>query len=253
MTRALRALGIIAVLTLVTALLGTGSASAGDTEPDPLAGAPAVGDCYDLTIRQAYGHSSPEQPVSCAGRHTMVVTAVGTIPSSIDWATFDWDKKFPAALSRALDDVCDPAVRKLLGTDTARALTLYEDYFFSPAAADVEAGARWFSCEVAVQASTKLLPFPKGQPAKVGASTPDSVRRCAKNAKGSFTTVPCSQPHQWRSTFAKLVHRKLTENTMRAAAKKTCPRRVSSERWLYFANYVSTSSFVIGCTSETRR
>ena len=72
MTRALR-------------LLGIGTASAGETVPDPMSGAPAVGACYDLTYKQAGGDSTSEATVDCGGKHTLIVGAVGQLPESFDW------------------------------------------------------------------------------------------------------------------------------------------------------------------------
>jgi hypothetical protein len=253
MTRELRILGLAAVLALISGLLAVGTATAGEAVPDPMLGAPAVGACYDLTLKQANGHAAPESTVACSGRHTMAVTAVGTIPASADWATLDWDKKFPTALSRAIDATCDPAVRKLIGSEARRALTLYEDFFFAPTEAEIASGARWFSCEVVLKAPTALLPLPKGQPAKLGASIPDQVARCAKAVKGGYVNVVCSRAHQWRATYAKKIRGKPTDKTLLRAAKRTCPRHVTSKRWLYYGQYISRTAFVVGCSSRTKR
>jgi hypothetical protein len=254
MNRTLRALGATAALVLVAGLLGTGSAVAGETTSDPMGGAPAVGACYDLTLKQANLHAAPARPVPCSGRHTMVVTAVGTIPASVDWATLDLDKRYPAALRRAIDSTCNPAVRKLLGSETRRALTLYQDYFFAPTEAEIEAGARWFSCEVVLRAGNALLPMPQGQPAKLGRTIPDQVARCAKAVKSEYVSVACSRAHQWRATYTKAVRGKLTDKTLLRAAERTCPRHVTSKRWLYYGQYSSRAkTFIVGCSDKTRR
>lgn len=253
MTRALRLLGVTAVLVLLAGLLGVGPASAGETEPDPMFGAPAVGECYDLTLKQAYDHASPKAAVDCTGAETMFVTAVGEVPASFDWTTVDWDKKLPASLVRQLGATCDPATKKLLGTDVRRALTLYESYWFAPNESEIAAGARWFSCSVALTTSKKLLDLPAAGPAKISSSIPNALARCAKAVKGGFANVACSSSHQFRTTFAKLTKGKLTDKSLLKAAKRTCPRHVSTREWLYRGDWVSTTSFVVACSSKTRR
>ncbi|WP_028644014.1 septum formation family protein [Nocardioides sp. URHA0020] len=247
-----RTLGITAVLALIVALLSLGSAAAEDTPADPLAGAPAVRACYDLTYKQAYAHDTNEATVPCGHRHTMVVTAVGKAPASIDWATLDWDKQLPAALVNAINRTCDPATTKLLGTPRKRALTLYDQYWFAPSKEDVAAGAHWFSCLVALTESTRLLPIPSGQPKKIGRKIPKRIAHCARTARTSYPTVACSRPHRWRAVYAKPIRGRLTDKRALAAAKRTCPRHVSSEEWLYFTTWVSTKKFIIGCSTKTR-
>ncbi|GAA4707639.1 septum formation family protein [Nocardioides conyzicola] len=251
MTRALRCLGVTAVLVLLAGLLGVGPASAGETDPDPLAGAPAVGACYDLTLKQAYGHSSPKPAVECTGDETMFVTAVGEVPASFDWADVNW-KKFPAAMSRKLTTTCDPATKKLLGTPTRRALTLWDSYWFAPNKREIAAGARWFSCSVALTSSTKLLDLPAAGPAKITGSIPDAVARCAKAVKGGFAAVACSASHQYRTTFSKVVRGKATDKSVLKAANRTCPRHVVSREWLYRTSWVTRTTFVLACSNKTR-
>src|SRR6476661_2442799 len=217
MSRMLRALGVVAILSVICGLLAAGSAVAAD--PDPMAGAPEVGACYDLTIKQAYEFASPKAPVECATRHTVVVTAVGTLPSSLDWATID-RSHLPAALVSAVDKTCDPSVATLVGAPTRRALSLYTGYWFAPTDADIAAGARWFSCELALAETTRLVPLSAGQPSKVGRPVAKKVGRCG-DARGNY--VLCSRTHRWRATFATTVDAKPSGKRIAAAAVRICP------------------------------
>jgi hypothetical protein len=253
MSRVLRTLGVLAVLTLVAGLLGMGATTAVAADPDPLAGAPAAGACYALSLKQAYRPVSPEAPVACRGRHTMVVTAVGRIPASLDWTTVDFAKRLPLALVRAINATCNPAARRLIGPDRARSMTLYQDYWFAPSTSEVAAGARWFSCLVALTETTKLVPLPKGLPTKLGRRVPNKIARCAKTTKAGFPTVACTRPHQWRTAFAKVVHAPLTNKSYLRAARRTCPKHVTGRTWLYAVDPVSLSSFVVSCSIKNRR
>lgn len=247
MSRVLRALGVVAVLSVICGLLAAGSAVAAD--PDPMAGAPEVGACYDLTLTQVYGVSSPEAPVGCGSRHTVVVSAVGQLPDSLDWTTID-PSHLPAALVRAVNSTCDPAIKTLVGSPTRRALSLYTSFWFAPTDADIAAGARWFSCEVVLAESRALVPLTAGQPSKVGRSVAKKVARCA-NAKGNY--VACAKRHQWRTTYATTVAAKPTDRQVLRAAMRICPRHVSSRTWRYGSPIREGRSFVLICMSQTRR
>jgi hypothetical protein len=252
MTHRPRAWGVIASLALLASLFSTGSASAGETEPDPMTGAPAVGDCYDITYKQAYGHAIAERTVDCSRRHTLAVVGVGTVPDSVDLASIDWDKPMPEALGRAMDKVCTPGTNRTLGTSkTARALSLYSQgyWWFTPTDAQVAAGARWFSCEVGIDDGRKLLPLPDGQPTRLTKPVDSDVARCA-DTRGDF--VVCSKRHAWRATTAFLVNKKLTEKSQKAAVGK-CARRVSSREWRWSTIPTEVRQFAVACFSKTSR
>lgn len=249
MLRAPRALGVITAALLAGSLLGAPALAA---DPDPNAGNPGAGACYDLTLKQAYESSSPEAPVSCGGRHTMVVTAIGELPASVDWATVDWDD-LPDALGREIDATCAPAAAKVLGPHPRRAKSLYRVYWFAPTEAEVEAGARWFSCLVAPTTSAKLLPIPDGHPRKLKAKIPNGLARCAKKVKGGFATVACSSPHGWRTTYTRAVSGKATDKNALKAARRFCPKHTRSDDWLYTTDYINAKVFVLGCSDKTKR
>jgi hypothetical protein len=248
-----RTLRTLAAAVLVTGLFGAGPAVADETTADPTAGAPEVGACYDLTLEQAAAEAAAEAPVACAGRHTMVVTALGELPAPLDWATVNYDKA-PKALSQALAQTCDPAVAKLIGPERARALTMYDTFFFAPTDAEIAAGARWFSCAVALVGDGRLVAFPDGHPTKLGRSIPAAVGRCASFGKGGYRTVACTQRHKWRATYAQRVHAKPTDKNIFRAANRVCPRQMTTRKdWLYTDGYRTKTSFFVVCMDKTRR
>ncbi len=245
-SRLARSLVAATVLVLTTA----GLAQAGGTT-DPMAGAPAVGDCYNLTVKQAYAHAAAAETVSCSDKHTMLVVAVGELPGSLDWATLDLDAPLPRGVVRTINDTCDAAADKLIGhSPVLRALSIYQQFWFSPTTAQIADGARWFSCEVSARVTAGLRPL-AAAPDKLTKPVPDEVARCATTTKKSYPTVACSSRHDWRATYAFVVQKKPTDKAELSAAKHTCGRHVSSRSWLWTVPILDKRSFVITCLAQT--
>ncbi len=256
MTRVLRALGITAVLIVVCSLLGAGSAGAAGGRAaragDAMTGAPAVGACYDLTYKQAWDRSAAESTVSCSRRHTMTVVAVGTLPAGYDWATIG-DKKLPIEVGKAVARTCGPGTKRHVAGPVVLARTLWSEWFYAPTKEQVDAGARWFSCEVALLSATRFLPVPAGQPKRIGGKIPSSVAKCARKARGGYPDVPCSTRHQWRATYSVLVHKRSADKPAQAAALRICPQHVGKKGdWLWNWRYQTKQSFVLTCLRKTK-
>jgi len=248
MTRALRLLGVTAVLALLAGLLGIGTASAGETVPDPMSGAPAVGACYDLTYKQAGGDSTSEATVDCSGKHTLIVGAVGQLPESFDWD--DSSERYTYS-----NKICKPFWHKyyVIGKPSSY-LTLLYGVWLAPTQAQRDAGARWISCEVGIATDGVLLPLPKGGPAKATKKPASSIARCAD---ARYRVTPCSKKHAWRATYAFGVTAKgkdkAVASKLEKAAARTCPRKVSSETWLRSFRPIDENRYAIACFSKTRR
>ncbi|GAA4707645.1 hypothetical protein [Nocardioides conyzicola] len=245
MTRALRLLGVTAVLVLLAGLLGVGTASAGETDPDPLAGAPAKGACYDLTYKQGWEHSVPEAPVECSDDHTTVVIAVGQLKAGVTW---DSPEK---TISKNVGAQCGAAFAAKIGSKPA--LLMYSQYnwfWFAPTDAEQEAGARWFSCHLASLEDNALSDLPDKLP-RAGRNLPDVLARCYVGRKYAATT--CADRHDWRLSYATVVRMKPTAKNLDKAAKRICPRHVSSRVWLRSAVPIDRKSFAIGCSTKTHR
>jgi hypothetical protein len=248
MTRALRLLGLAAVLALVAALLGVGAASADETTPDPMVGAPAVGGCYDLTLKQAGTDSTGEATVDCGSRHTLLVGAVGELPESFDWD----DSKSRYEYSHK---ICDPFWEKYYSiSDPHSYLSLLYGVWFTPTKAQRDAGARWISCSIGVAVERSFLPLPKGGPAKMTKKPAASIARCADKR---YRVTPCSKKHAWRATYAFGVNAKGSDKAVdakvRRAARHTCPRKVSSEAWLLSYRAIGKNRYAAACYAQTKR
>ncbi len=241
----------------VTALLGlalvgslvTGTAPATAAEPDPLYGAPAVGDCYDLTKEQAWGSSTREKPVDCSTRHTLLVGAVGTLPASVGYDE-------PAKFRRAVKRICDPFWLTYYDLDDHRSYrTVLQGIWLGPTKTQRKNGARWVSCSISLALSTSLQPLPEGGPAKATARPDDSIARCA--TKRYLTTV-CTKRHAWRVThsFSAKARGKgdVLEARLERAAVRVCSRRIDGNRWLWGSRSTTKrNTYALVCLAKTRK
>lgn len=232
-------------LALVAALALLALPTPASAEPDPMAGAPSVGDCFDITYQQGAGTSLREDPVACRRQHTLSTFVVGELPASVDWNSSD------ERILRAVVDVCAPARDKILGPDQAtQYLSLYTYFWFMPTEAQKENGARWFSCHLTLSTGARLLPLPEKPSRLSKKDMADSVARCGTR-KPAYTA--CSEPHVARAVHATVVDKKATERNARSAAARICPRHVSKRYSGYTYRTVSPRSFALACYSLTRR
>jgi hypothetical protein len=236
-----------AVVLLVSGLFA-GAATAGESETDPMLGAPAVGDCYDLTYKQASEESTREATVDCSRKHTLLVGAVGQVPESFDWEDSADNYKYS-------HKICDPFWKKYYDLTEPRSyLTLLRGNWFTPTEAQRDNGARWISCEIGLDTDGKLLPLPAGGPATMTRKPVDSIARCAD---ARYRVTPCSKAHAWRATYAFGVKAKGSDKAVGAklekAAKRTCSRHASSATWLRSIRYIGNSRYAIACFSKTKR
>ena len=215
---------------------------------DPMVGAPAVDDCYALTYKQGFKHAISEKTVDCGRTHTMRVVAVGQLPTSVDWE----DSK---AVHKVVTKTCDPAWQKITGKQpTVTYRTLWSSWWFAPTEAQIDDGARWFSCEVALNLGERLIPLPKGKLPKATKNPADSIARCATKR---YTTVPCSKPHAWRTVFTFTTKGqgkgdRLTQSLRRAAIRR-CGPAVPGDNFLWSARHLESRTYVIACLQETKR
>ena len=234
-------------LTLTTAfgLALLASPAGADVEPDPAAGSPAAGACYDLTVAQVEGFDTPEPTVDCAEDHTVVVSGVGMLPDGVGWGQ---DRRVGEAVAAQ----CPPTWWELLGSKDARQWyrSAYQTWWLAPSEEDRDAGARWFSCLVTVLTGQGLVDLPDRLPKLSRENLPDSVARCVTS---QYKTTVCSQAHAWRSSHAFYASGTYTDRHVKAAARRVCPRHVESERYLYSSRDLAGDRFLVGCYTKTRR
>lgn len=239
----------LALLALLTAVLpGLVGIATPATAGDPLAGAPSVGACYDMTFEEAYDEPMTH-PTDCADRHTLVVVGVHQLPASVDW-----DDSERRIWQRGVQRSCEASWRTTVGTNPALLYrTLYSSWWFKPSKAQRADGARWFTCAVGMTTSQKLVPLPTGPLPRPARQNPDAITRCG--SKGGF--VPCSARHQLRMVHTFVVRATGNDEARvkvadRAQAR-TCPRAVDARRWAWSWRSVSDAKIVVGCLKRTRR
>ncbi|WP_205471993.1 hypothetical protein [Nocardioides sp. SYSU D00038] len=245
-----RALGALLSLFLAgTGLLLLPSAPA--VAADPMAGAPAEGSCYRLTVKAGWESSYAHNAVQCSGRHTSRVYAVGLVPDGVSLVDDS------PALFAAVGRTCDPDHWRLAGKDPRKYyLSLYSSWWFVPDAGQRAAGARWISCHVALDAGSRLLPLPKGPLPKLkkGKRVPDKVARCTTGS-GKFTA--CNKPHAYRSVHAFVTKARgsdsKVERLLRKAAIRKCSPKVSSRTFRWSYRPLARNRFVIACFTKTSR
>ena len=244
-------LGIAGVLALLLGTVLTGPSAGASTAADPLAGAPAVGQCSDMSMRELRQETYAEAPVDCAGAHTAEVVAVATMPDGVGYGVK------PAKLLRIAIRACRPAVQQRVGASSlALRLTAYEVGYFLPTKAQRAAGARWLRCDVTLRGGKRLVPLPASL--EVG-SFPFSraVSRCLGGRKLLVTS--CSQRHSYRSTAAMKVRGKRypSRDAWLRIGGRHCPSAVRTPRDYRFT-WSSKAAWQTGdkslvCYSRSRR
>jgi hypothetical protein len=240
MNRALRTFGVLtAGLLLVGGLTTLPAAADGEAAP-----APTVGACYDVTAQEAEVDTLPRAAVDCAAAHTSEIIAVGTLPDELSWSAAEDD------LAAALAPVCARAWDRATGGNLLRQVrSQYDFVWFHPSAAEQAIGARWFSCHMVVREDNSLAPLPHPLP-RLGKRTSDAVATCVT---GSLEFTTCADKHAWRSSHSFYATGKPTKRSVDAAANRTCPRHVTSRKWLRTAFDVPGKRFVVICYSQTKR
>jgi hypothetical protein len=236
-----RLLSALAATALAVTLLSGSSAAA--QEADLMSGAPQVGECHDVTLKQAYGKTLREEPVPCSADHTLKLVKIVHVPDGIDMSDTD-------AVNEAIPD-CSPAA---VGKDPLlRGLTLYSSFLFYPTKAQVKAGARWASCHVGVWDTRGLNDLPDPLP-RVTKRPADSVARCANATKSQFVT--CAEPHAYRARAATFVRVRgsnaAVAETMSERGPAICARRLGGRGFTHWFR-VNRTKALLTCMAKTSR
>jgi hypothetical protein len=233
---------VAAAVTSVNA--GTVTASAAD----PSYGAPAVGQCFDMSADELAGASYVEAPVDCAAAHTARTIAVAQLPADLAYAS-------TGKLTRFALETCLPAQRKALGTSLLRMrMSAYNVGYFLPTVEQRAAGARWLRCDL-VLGGASLEPLP----AKLELGRlpyEKSVSRCLTGR--DFQLTVCSSRHAFRATAAMKVtaSRFPSEKVWQRLGTRRCRSVVTSRSYRF--GWPSKAAWKAGdralvCYSKSRR
>jgi hypothetical protein len=208
MTPVLKVLAALAAL-LLTLTACTGSATGPDppsttttpTEivpPDP-GPTPKVGECHDLSFRQAIAVMGRSKPVRCGSNHTAQTYFVGRL--KLTTKAGHVRRPDSQAAQRQARQACTSRLpRHLARTPLQLRLSMAQAVWFTPSVRRAEAGADWFRCDVVVVASPRqLMRLPKQTK---GWGEAPAIAMCATAAPGTkaFRRVTCGAQHTWRAT-----------------------------------------------------
>jgi hypothetical protein len=236
---------LVGLLAAALSTVGTPSSTAAD----PMLGAPAVGQCFDMGREELELAAHPEAPVDCAVPHTAQTVAVTTMP---DGLAYEDDK----GLLRFALETCYPAQRTALRTNALGArLTAYSIGFFGPTPEQQAAGARWLRCDLVLTHDQELLPLP--DTLRLGRFPfADKVSRCL--AGRDFHVAVCSEPHTYRATAAMKVKLRKYPSTRewKRIGTQRCRRATTSRTYRF--SWSSKDAWRAGdkalvCYTKTRR
>jgi hypothetical protein len=176
-----------------TAYVGERATSGALPEPDPLAGAPALGNCYPMTrtAAAAVTHEGPD--VDCSEPHTSMTYHVGRFASGSDVSDAD------VAASGCTENLAEGVG---LGRKDLRS-SILTYIWFEPSTEQWRAGARWYRCDVIAQVpGGPLKPLPESTPF-FPSGVPDGYFRCMQERGEQGVPVTCDKAHRyrWAGTF----------------------------------------------------
>ena len=208
-----------------------------------LDGAPAVGECYDVSRRTAYEADMLEvATVPCTEKHTLWVAGVVELPAEVPLDSED------AAYGRAVNTACLAATKKAVGDAGLKyARSAYGTFSFHATDAQQALGAHWASCTVGAHGSARTLQrTTKRKPAQVTSRLPRRLQLCGS---ARYERVSCSKPHTYRAVYATWVKGAISQTAGQRAADRICPQHVSSRTWMWTTR-PGTGRFSLTCLTR---
>jgi hypothetical protein len=155
-----------------------------------------VGQCHDLTFRQALAVVGGTEPVACRRTHTAQTYFVGRL--RLETPAGRTRRVDSDAAQRQARTTCQSRLPRHLGlTPRELRLTMAQSVWFTPSPR--RADADWFRCDVVAVASPRqLLRLPRRTRGWGGAPV---VAMCATAAPGTraFRRVACGGRHSWEA------------------------------------------------------
>jgi hypothetical protein len=216
---------------LLTTLLASNAPSEANGSASA-SGTPKVGECRQITLKQAAAQSNTTQPIPCSKQHDVRTIVVKDLPAGMTW-----DNLTTAQIGRLSITQCYPGFRKALGqNDKVRDRTLYTYYFFEPTKAQRDQGANWIRCDLGLWHRTTLGPLPTDKvPALTSSQLPNQVARCAAGADTALKYAVCSTPHRYRAVGAFTVAKNKFpgKKALVQIGRSRCPSIVGHHRYFF--------------------
>jgi len=230
-----------------TAVVGEPASSTASIEPDPLAGAPVVGSCYEMTRRAAAAVTNDGPDISCTEPHTSMTYHVGRFATDSVVADSETARRG-----------CQTNLAKGVGlTSTEVKSSILTFIWFEPSTAEWSAGSRWYRCDViAEQGSGVFKPLPSAGPPFFSGGVPDDFFRCMQERGEKGVPVTCDKAHgyRWAGTFEGKGKRRPSEAKLLEQAEQRCYDITGTSSW--WVTWPSTDSWASGdremvCYKET--
>ena len=192
---------LTASLSICAAIVSLGAfspASAAPSAPsasdDPMYGAPEVGACFAMSTEELSEATYSEAPVECTESHTTVVMAIAKVPKRISM------NDMGALYTEVVQRQCSTKrhSRYLRTQPTTLALTSFEQAWFRPTRAQIDAGARWVRCDLYLWSGKR--PLALNENPRVRRPIPAKIGRCLSGNDWSQGT--CNRSHRARATGA---------------------------------------------------
>ncbi len=162
---------------------------------------PRPGECHTMTLSEVTATSAAGTSSDCAHRPTTITVAVGRLAVK---------GSAVAPGSRAAQDLmrrtCQPRLASWLGTDPrGLRLSRLTAVWFLPTPEQLQAGARWFRCDVVgFDRGDHLIPLPAPHQLRGSLRGERGAARyalcgTAKPGDKRFRRVTCSMKHSWKA------------------------------------------------------
>lgn len=231
-----------------TGVIGDPATEAATSEPDPLAGAPEVGVCYDMTRSEAAAVTHEAPGISCSGPHTTMTYHVGQFPADSSIAANE-------TASRG----CEQNLPQGVGlTASAVKSSILTWIWFEPTTEQWSAGARWYRCDVIARhddGTFESLPAARSPFFLDG--VPDDYFRCMRERGEEGVPVTCDQAHgyRWAGTFEGTGKTWPRRAALLEQASQHCPSITGTTTW--WVTWPSADSWASGdremaCYKATR-
>jgi len=161
---------------------------------------PRPGDCHTMTLKQVTATSADNTSTDCLHRPTAITVAVGEL--KVKGKDVEPDS---AAAQDLMRRTCEPRLAKWLGADREELrLSRLTAVWFVPTPEQVQAGARWFRCDVVgFERGDNLFPLPPPNELEgvLGKDKGGRYALCGTARPGTktFERVTCSRKHAWRA------------------------------------------------------
>lgn len=244
MRTSLRSLVLLALAALVFTLLAplgaTPARASEEPAPNPMLGAPKVGQCYDVAGRIPWtSEYMPAKPRSCRKAHTLWVYSVTALPADVP------NEYGNDAFHAAIRPDCMRGVERMIGGSTLeKDMSSYDYFVIGPTKAQRRAGAHWAACVAGIRGDGSRYSLDRNRlPRPVSLDrmrVPDLFDLCS-NRRNKL--VNCSEDHAYRASFGKVIKRKPTERNIDRAVRQ-CPRSVL-ENGVWWTRHRSTDFTMI--------